>query len=362
MQPNNKTLILSEKDIIATLNHFGIDTIMDELVSRIEQAVNDYDPKKIHVPIRDGFHYDIPNTGLVEWMPVYQNGSDVVIKVVGYHPHNPSKYDLPTIISTISTYDTATGHLKSLMDGVLLTALRTGASSAVATKLLAHPESKVLGLIGCGAQAVTQLHALSRYFAFDTVLIYDTDEDTLSSFENRVSSLGLNCNIITKNIEGVIEGSDIVCTATSIDVNAGPLFDGVTTLPHIHINAVGSDFPGKTELPLSLLKTSKVVPDFHAQAIKEGECQQLNEEDIYDDWVKILQNKNKYTALQYQSTVFDSTGWALEDLVVSALFTEYATKIGVGSYLEIENLSNDVKNPYAFITTPALESFAEKSS
>ena len=70
-------------------------------------------------------------------MPVYKKGKEVVIKVVGYHPHNPGKFNLPTILSSISSYDTTTGHLKGIADGVLLTALRTGAASAVASKVMA---------------------------------------------------------------------------------------------------------------------------------------------------------------------------------------------------------------------------------
>ena len=96
-------------------------------------------------------------------MPIYKKGAEVVIKVVGYHPKNPKNFNLPTILSSISSYDTKTGHLMGIADGVLLTALRTGAASAVASELLAKPESTTLGLIGCGAQSITQLHALSRY-------------------------------------------------------------------------------------------------------------------------------------------------------------------------------------------------------
>lgn len=116
-------------------------------------------------------------------------GEKFFIKVVGYHPSNPSKFNLPTIISTISEYDTNSGHLCAVIDGVLATAIRTGAASAVASKLMAHPESSTLGLIGCGTQAVTQLQALSLCFKIERVLIYDIDPNALSSFEKRCSAL-----------------------------------------------------------------------------------------------------------------------------------------------------------------------------
>ena len=349
MKPENKTLLLTKKDINSILNEYGVDKVMDDLIHKLDLAIQEYDPSNIHIPIRDGFNYTTPLTGLVEWMPVYQKGKDVVIKIVGYHPNNPAKFNLPTILSTISTYDTSTGHLKSLIDGVLLTALRTGASSAVITKVLAHPDSKTLGLIGAGAQAVTQLHALSRMFDLEKVLIYDIDQATMASFESRIESLNLNCQIIHSDIKSIVEQSDIICTETSIDVGAGPLFDNINSKPHVHINAVGSDFPGKVEIPLSLLKESKVIPDFLDQALIEGECQRLDQEYIFDDWVKILKNRKDYTHLQNERTVFDSTGWALEDFVVSNLFTSYAAQKGIGALMEIENLSTDVKNPYASV-------------
>jgi len=350
MISDNKTLVLTKKDVIETLNQVGLDHIMDELILRIEQAIIDYNVQNTNIPTRSGFHYDVPHTGLVEWMPVYQNGKEVVIKIVGYHPKNPSIYNLPTIVSTISKYDTSSGHMVSLMDGVLLTALRTGAASAVATRAFAHPDSKTLGLIGCGAQAVTQLHAISRVFDIEDVLIYDVDSTTQSNFKDRVEVLELDCSIHETDMKYIVESSDIITTSTSIDVGAGPLFSGVDTLSHLHINAVGSDFPGKTELPLPLLQSSRVIPDFRSQAIIEGECQQMEESEIYNDWIEILKHKNRFQQLKTERTVFDSTGWALEDLVVSKLFTEYAIKLGLGQYMEIENLSNDVKNPYASIS------------
>ena len=82
----------------------------------------------IKIPARSGFNYNVPQLGLIEWMPLYQVGSKVTIKIVGYHPKNPKIFGLPTILSSISQYDTITGHLLGLADGVLLTALRTGAA------------------------------------------------------------------------------------------------------------------------------------------------------------------------------------------------------------------------------------------
>jgi L-lysine cyclodeaminase len=346
-----KTLILAQNDVQDIVRHFGVDTIMDHLIQKLTTAIIELDPDQTIIPIRSGFNYQSPQPGLVEWMPLYDKGRQVVIKLVGYHPENPEKYKLPTILSTISAYDTHTGHLKSLMDGVLLTSLRTGAASAISSKLMAHPDSSTLGLIGCGAQAVTQLHSITRVFNIKKVLIHDIDLDALNSFEARCAALGLKVEVLPSTVECIVSESDIICTATSIPIGAGPLFSQLPTKPHLHINAVGSDFPGKIEVPLDFLKNSFVCPDFRAQAIIEGECQQLEDADIGVELSEVLKNADKYTYIQNQRSVFDSTGWSLEDAVVMELFAELAQELGLGKEMEIESIGGDAKSPYGFVET-----------
>ncbi|MGK0388997.1 MAG: ornithine cyclodeaminase/alanine dehydrogenase-like protein (mu-crystallin family) [Maribacter sp.] len=346
---NRKTLILPASDIEHIMTEIGLDKIMDQLIVSMTKAFIDFDPEKIIIPIRSGFNYTEPEIGLIEWMPLYHKGGQVVVKMVGYHPDNPNKYNLPTILSNISNYDTTTGHLKSVVDGVFLTALRTGAASAIASKSLAHPDSSILGLIGCGAQSVTQLHGLSRIFDIKEVLYFDADFETNESFIARVSMLNIDITFTAMSIEEICEKSDIICTATSIDVGEGPLFHHVSTKEHLHINAVGSDFPGKIELPLEYLKNSFVCPDFIAQALKEGECQQLKREDIGADLFECIQQPQKHEKLRNQRTVFDSTGLPLEDSVVLDLFLGYAIQMKLGLEIELENISSDVKSPYQFM-------------
>lgn len=346
-----KTLILTPADVQYIMQHIGPDHLMDDLISRLTKAFKSFDPTQTHIPIRSGFNYEEPAPGLIEWMPLYQKGDQIVIKVVGYHPDNPSQLGLPTIISTISSYDTTTGHLVGLADGVLLTALRTGAASAVASRCLAKPDSTQLGLIGCGAQAVTQLHALSRIFDLKKVLFYDEDKAAMDSFPARCAALNLDIDFLASDMSTVVGEADILCTATSIDVGEGPLFDDLDTQTHLHVNAVGSDFPGKVELPVSLLKQSFVCPDFIDQALKEGECQQLSREQISAGLLEVIQNEEKFQHVLNERTVFDSTGYALEDQIVMNLFMDYAKELGRGQEVSIEGLQEDAKNPYHFLGT-----------
>lgn len=345
----NETWIISADDVQKIVRNCGLDQLMDILITDLHLAFTEYNSKTTEIPLRSGFNYEKPVLGLVEWMPIHSVDKEVVIKVVGYHPNNPEDFDLPTILSSISSYDTATGHLKGIADGVLLTALRTGAASAIASKYMAKPESSILGLIGCGAQAVTQLHAISRLFPLEKVLYFDTDAEAMLSFQERCSMLELNISFKESSVKEIMGLSHIVSTATSIGVDEGPLFDGIEVLPYAHINAVGSDFPGKVELPKNLLEQSFVSPDFRKQALIEGECQRLEKKFIGPELFEVVQGNGNFEFAKDKVSVFDSTGWALEDQVVMNLFLKLAKQYGYGKKMVIENVLEDTKNPYHFL-------------
>jgi len=350
MDSNLSSLLITAQDIQDIIRGVGLDSIMDKLIERTYSTFLHYSEEAIQMPIRSGFSYNEPVEGLIEWMPLRNLPEDhILIKVVAYHPDNPTKKDLPTIISNIAKYDCSTGHLIAIMDGVLPTSLRTGAASAVASKIFAYPESKTLGLIGCGAQSITQLHALSRVFEIEKVVYFDIDPTTMNSFKERSSILGLESKFEGCSIDEVVRSSDILSTATSIGVGEGPLFQYKTTKDWLHVNAIGSDFVGKTELPKELLLKSFVSPDFLEQAVKEGESQQLEPHQIGEGIIHCIKKANKYNYLKEQLTVFDSTGIPLEDQVVADLFLDYAKEMNLGTKVQLENTFMEMKNPYSFM-------------
>lgn len=343
------TLFLSSADVQSILMSIGMDEVMDHLINDIEKAISKFNSDRTMIPTRSGFNYSIPAVGLVEWMPLYQKGDKVTLKLVGYHPNNPSNFNLPTIISTISQYDTKTGHLIGIMDGVLLTALRTGAASAIATNYMSSQDSEILGIIGCGAQAVTQIHAISRVRNIKKVLYFDVDEAASNSLKERSSFTNPDIEFECASIETIVEKSDIISTATSIEVNQGPLFHGLKPKPHLHINAVGSDFPGKVEIPRDIIDQSILCPDFLEQALVEGECQQVTREDIQVDLTTLVKSPTDYLEVRNKLTVFDSTGWALEDHVSMNQFLQWGAELNVGHEIELEFIPEDAKSPYEFL-------------
>lgn len=349
--PPLQTLILSMKDTRKIVEYVGLNALMDEMITRLTQAFEQFDPVQTVVPIRTGFSYEQPHVGLVEWMPLFEKHQQIMVKAVGYHPQNPSVHNLPTVLSTISAYDPMSGHLSAVVDGTFLTALRTGAASAIASQHLASPDSRSLGLIGAGAQSVTQLHGLSRRFDLKQVLIFDSDPAVSQSFSERIACLELDhLEIHQANISDIVAVADILCTATSVDVDDGPVFPDQRLKPWLHVNAVGSDFPGKFEVPLSLLERSFICPDFQEQAMREGECQQLKDlKKIGSELSDVVKSPGQYRHYQQQLTIFDSTGFALEDQVAMNMLLEYATELQVGTLVELESATTQVKNPYSFV-------------
>jgi ornithine cyclodeaminase/alanine dehydrogenase-like protein (mu-crystallin family) len=289
---------------------------------------------------------------LLEWMPAHFGAEGTTVKVVAYHPSNPARRGIPSVISTICRFETGSGHLVGLVDGTFLTAVRTGAASAVASRILAMERSRTLGVIGCGAQAVTQAHALSRAFPLERILAHDIDDGAARSLPHRVRFLDVPVEIVPRaSLPSLLEASDILCTCTSAAPGTGPVFADFSNRPHLHVNAVGSDFRGKIELPVSLLRRARVCPDFYDQAVCEGECQQLEPAEIGPDFTTLVQNAAEYERTRASLTVFDSTGWALEDHVTASMMFEWARELGVGRRVAFECLPPNPKDPYSLLQT-----------
>jgi ornithine cyclodeaminase/alanine dehydrogenase-like protein (mu-crystallin family) len=350
-----KTLLLAPRDLRELVDRVGLDRLMDELIEEVMAAFASFDERTMEIPSRSGFSYETPFPGLIEWMPLLEIDASVLMKVVGYHPMSPGLQHLPTILSTFSLYDTATGHLSALVDGTLLTAMRTGAASAVASRLLARPDSATLGLIGCGAQAVTQLHAIGRRFDLRETLFFDVNATACDSLPARAAGIVSESNRLRQTpVEEIVGRADILVVATSVPPGRGPVFEPCQTRPWLHINAVGSDFPGKTELPRTLLNENLVFPDNLAQARCEGECQQLDGNVAPIEIVQIARRPEAFRHVQGQRTVFDSTGWALEDYVAMELVLRHARALGLGSEIEIQCVAEDPHHPYEFLYAPSI--------
>ncbi|HUS44212.1 MAG TPA: ornithine cyclodeaminase family protein [Ilumatobacteraceae bacterium] len=345
-----KTRILAGADMTRLLEVVGLHEFMDLMIERLRARFLDHSADAVEVRPRDGFRYEKPDLGLIEWMPTHETGGPVVVKMVGYHPANPVQRALPSVIATSSMWDTESGHLVALADATLLTAVRTGAASALATELLARRGPIAVGLVGLGAQAVTQLHAISRVCDVDHVIGFDNDPDVAATFSQRAGFLGLDISVSGSDRAATILGEvDVLCTCTSVDIGAGPVIADCETRDWLHVNAVGADFPGKLELPSAFVNRSFVVPDTLEQCVLEGECQQVSSDRIGPTLSELVQRADEHVERRDQLTVFDSTGWAVEDDVALRLAVELASAHGAGSQIELERLPRDPYDPYGAV-------------
>lgn len=345
----NVTRIISVDDLAAVVGDVGLDALLDELITALRLALATHDGRQLATHDRTGFHYLSPEIGLLEWMPAMDRGRVVSIKTVGYHPSNPIRYDAPSVLATTSLYDTRDGRLAVICEATALTALRTGAASAIATDVLAIPLAEVLAVVGCGAQAVSQIHAISRVRPLRRVIAHDADPAVSGSLARRLAAVvpGLMVEVVDADGLGrLVAEADVLCTCTTVEPHAGPVIPESEHRPWLHINAVGADFAGKSEIPLTYLRNALVCPDVPGQCLVEGESQQLNATDLGPDLARLTRNAPEYQAYRQLLTVFDSTGWALEDLVAAELVADHCQRRGLGTIVELQPAITDPYDPY----------------
>jgi len=249
-------------------------------------------------------------------MPAYIDGA-VGFKWVSVYPNN-WKYNLPSVIAIIVLSDLNTGRILSIMDGTYITSVRTGAAGGIAVKYLARRDSSVIGLIGAGVQARTQLLAISKVLPrIEEVKVFDQQRDASTRYVNEMSTkLDINIRPV-ETIEEATE-ADIVVTSTP---SRKPVVKKQHISPGTHINAIGADAKGKQELEADLLKKAKIIIDNLEQASHSGEINVplsrgvIKVEDIYGTLGEVVANIRKGRESDEEITVFDSTGLAIQDII-----------------------------------------------
>lgn len=251
------------------------------------------------------------------------------------------KYDLPRLTGTILVFDRETGMLKSMMDGGLITNMRTGAAGAVGCKYLARPESEVLLLVGTGAQGPVLLDATLRVMKnIKKILVCNPrSPQKVEGFIETVKN-DLNISIpmeAVTDLESATRIADIILTA--VPSRTG-VINSDWVKPGTHLSCIGSDMEGKQELEIALMGRAKVFCDDLTQVINVGECEKavkegiLKKEDITEIGDVILGNASGRDNDQ-QITIFDSTGIGLQDLMVASTVTKVAFDKGLGTKMNL---------------------------
>jgi len=323
-------LLLTRQDVMAVLE-------MKECIDAMETAFTEMANGTAVLPLRIGIK---PPAGVSLYMPAYlKEMNALACKVVSVFKDNPQKYNIPTTLGKILLQDPNTGDVISIMDGGYITAMRTGAVSGLATKLLSRKgDHMVAGILGAGVQAQTQLWAVSEARQLEKALVFDVVPGAAQNFADLMGKK-LQISIeVAQSANDLLE-ADILCTATS---SSTPIFDGGKVKDGTHINGIGSHSPGARELDSTIVKRSLVIADSREACLNEAgdvimPIQEgvITADHIYAELGEIVTGKKQGRSSDSQITLFKSNGLAIQDVATAKLVYERAKEKGFGQEVQI---------------------------
>ena len=282
--------------------------------------------------------------GVIELMPA-SNDELYGVKYVNGHPINPSR-GLQTVVGIGILADVATGYPLLICEMTMLTALRTAATSAVAAKRLARHDATRLALIGTGSQSEFQALGFRALLGINDLTLWDTDPNAMAKAARNLTELGFEVRVASSAADATAH-VDIITTCTADKALATVLTDAMVN-PGVHINAIGGDCPGKTELETSILRRARIVVEYEPQTRIEGEIQHLPAGHEVTELWRIIRGEAQGRVSDEEVTVFDSVGFAIEDF--SALRYVHATLDADVEELDLLASPADPKNLYSLIS------------
>lgn len=277
---------------------------MTELIPAMEKSLIDFSAGRVTQPVRSIISIDPPG-GFLGLMPALAPDG-LGLKAVTFYPSNAER-GIPTHMATIFLVDPQTGTPLAIMDGRLITEMRTAAVSAAATKLLASPDAKVLGILGSGVQARSHVEALSFVRQFEETRVWSP---TLEHAERFAQEIGATAT----SVEEAVRDADVIVTVTS---SKAPVLKGDWLKPGCHVNAVGACRPDWRELDDEAMKRSIVFVDSREGALKESGDVILSAAKIHAELGEALAGKVPSHA--NETTIFKSLGMAVEDIAAATL-------------------------------------------
>ena len=323
-----ETLILSKNDVQTILT-------MDNVIAAVKSGYLAFQQGKIQQP-------DIVSME----MPEFNGETDiksccnllnkyVSVKIASGFYDNGKVNDLPTMIGTIQILDATTGAVLCIMDGSLITGIRTAAAGAVSAEYLARKDSETVCVIGSGTQARLQVYALSQVLPIKQVRVYGRNTAALLKYkEDAESKLSISV-MACDTVENALQSADIIVTTTP---SKNFLVPAELVRKGTHIIAVGADMAGKNELEPTVFCNAKIVNDSIAQCISRGETRNaiisgyIKESDIYGEIGELIAGKKPGRTNSDEITIFDTTGMAVQDNVTAAMVYQVAVNRNLGTW------------------------------
>lgn len=283
--------------------------------------------------------------GVLELMPICDNKTYYTFKYVNCHPNNPT-IGQQTVVATGQLSRIDTGYPLMFSEMTILTALRTAANSALATDLMARKDAHTLALIGTGAQSEFQIRSLQLVRDITEVKYFDIDLKAMDKFGKNMANKDLKL-VRCRDAKEATKGADIITVCTACKAHVDVIKNDWITAG-IHINALGGDTVGKTELELSILPRTRLVVEYFDQSLVEGEIQRLNKEEaeklVYAEMHELVTGAKRGRENDKEITLFDSVGIALQDYSLLRLTYELAEKYHIGEELNLTPVLRDPKN------------------
>lgn len=336
-----KTKYIDLPTMAKYLKSVGAETVIKRLVPYLEEDYkrwNDFDkvPRMAH-------HSPI---GVIELMPI-GDSKTYSFKYVNGHPENP-KHNFLTVMAIGVLAEVSTGFPLLLSELTLTTAVRTAATSVMAAKYLAKPNPKKMALIGNGCQSEFQALGFHHILGIEEIYCYDVDPaatDKLMDNLKNVKDLKL---IKCSSTKEACKGVDIITTVTADKKNAIIITPDMVE-PGMHINGVGGDCPGKTELDSKVLSMGDVYVEFEPQSRIEGEIQHMSKDFKVTEIWNIIKTGKPINRKPDEITIFDSVGFALEDFSILRLMYDIAKDENVGIPQELVPVLENPKNLYGML-------------
>ena len=338
------TVYLSAPDLVQLVRRKGLPACIAGVAARIEadfRRWGDFD-KSARVACHS-------SEGVIELMPI-ADGAQFAFKYVNGHPKNTQR-GLPTVMAFGVLADVDTGTPRLLSELTLTTAIRTAAMSAVAARRLARPGSRCMALIGNGAQSEFQAIAFRDLVGVRELRLFDTDGAASAKLAANLAGQGFQLTICRSAAEAA-EGADILTTVTA-DKTKATIVTPDMVRPGMHINGVGGDCPGKTELHPAVLADAAVFVEYEPQTRIEGDIQQMPADFAVTELWQVLAGHHPGRTHAEQVTVFDSVGFALEDYAALCFVRDAAAELGLGQVIELMPRVADPKNLFAALSPSA---------
>ncbi|RKP50224.1 ornithine cyclodeaminase [Pararobbsia silviterrae] len=335
------TRYLDVRDLFRLIDAIGVPRMLQDIASEIEADFLRW--AAFDKTARVAAH---SREGVIELMPV-ADAERFGFKFVNGHPNN-TRVGLPTVMAFGALADVATGYPLLLSEFTLATALRTAATSAIAARRLARPGARTMALVGNGAQAEFQALAFHTMLGIDEIRAFDIDPATTDKLERNLAAWPALRIVRADSVASAMRGADIVTTATA-DKRLATIVDLAWVEPGMHLNAIGGDCPGKTELDPRILERAHVVVEYAPQSRIEGEIQQMPAAFGVTELAEILDGSKAGRLGADDVTVFDSVGFALEDYSTLRYLHASALRLGIGTDIGLVAQAPDPKNLFGYV-------------